>query len=137
MAKLSVTCAVILLDGKVFAACRGKGKNLAGYWEFPGGKIESGETLLECIKREMLEELNMLINPIKVLPHIVHDYENFSIDLHPVLCEVEHEKFELREHTDAGWFTCQQIEQLKWTPADLPIVMQLIKGEIEHGILVG
>jgi 8-oxo-dGTP diphosphatase len=137
MVKLSVTCAVILRDGKLFAACRGQGKNLAGYWEFPGGKVESGETLLECIKREMLEELNMLINPIKVLPHTFHDYENFSIDLYPVVCEVENEKFELREHTDAGWFTRQQIEQLKWAPADLPIVMQLINGEIEHGILVG
>jgi 8-oxo-dGTP diphosphatase len=103
---------------------------LAGHWEFPGGKLEGGESLFDCIVREIDEELSMSISPTEALPHVFHDYGDFQIELHPVLCEVEDEAFELREHRDAGWFAHDELARLKWAPADLPIVNQLIKGKL-------
>jgi 8-oxo-dGTP diphosphatase len=130
MIRLNVSCAVILKDEKVFAAQRGNDMSFSGYWEFPGGKVENGESLFDCIVREMREELCMIASPAKALSHIYHDYGEFQIDLYPVLCDVIHEAFELREHENAGWFDREELQQLKWAPADMPIVNQLINGEI-------
>lgn len=127
---LRVTCAIIRLNGKVFAALRPEGKSLAGHWEFPGGKLEPGESLFDCIAREMEEELGMRVTPKQALPHVFHDYDNFQIELHPVLCDVSSSDFELREHDDAGWFSIDGLSALTWAPADRPIVDQLVSGEV-------
>lgn len=130
MKKLSVTCAIIRRGRRVFAALRPEGKSLAGYWEFPGGKLKEGESLFDCIAREIDEELAMHVMPQRALPKVFHDYGDFHIELHPVLCDVTSEMFELREHADAGWFTLDDLEQLTWAPADAPIVKQLLQGKI-------
>jgi len=130
MLTLSVTCAVISRNKKVFAALRGQNQFLAGHWEFPGGKLEDGESLFDCIVREMDEELKMSVLPTKVLPHVYYDYGEFKVELYPVLCNVKDEFYELGEHENAGWFHRDELQQLKWAQADLPIVRQLINGEI-------
>lgn len=130
MIRLKVICAVIRNDGKVFAAQRGNDMSLSGYWEFPGGKLENDESVFDCIIREMSEELYMVVSPTKALPHVFHDYGEFEIELYPVLCDVTQEDFQLREHENAGWFGREELQKLKWAPADLPIVRQLINGEI-------
>lgn len=130
MKTLRVTCAIIRRDNKVFAALRGEGRSLAGHWEFPGGKLEEGESLFDCITREIDEELAMHVVPRQTLPHVFHDYGDFHIELHPVLCDVLSDGFELREHADAGWFALTDLESLTWAPADIPIVQQLLSREI-------
>ena len=130
MKTFTVTCAIIRLNGKVLAALRSEGKPLAGHWEFPGGKLQNSESLFDCVVREIDEELGMNIIPLQLLPCIVHDYGEFQIELHPVLCDVLSDTFELREHQEACWFDPGELNQLTWAPADIPIVEKLISGEI-------
>lgn len=131
MQSINVTCAVILLDDLVFAAFRGgQHKTLPNHWEFPGGKVEAGESLTECIVREITEELSMNIRPLRILPSVFHDYGDFNIKLFPIICSVDKSEFELNEHASAGWFRREELQLLNWAPADISIVNQLLIGEI-------
>lgn len=130
MKRFKVTCAIIFWEGKVFAAQRPDDKSLPGHWEFPGGKIEPGESMFSCITREMDEELGMRVSPKLVSAEVFHDYGDFCIELYPVMCDVDSNDFSLYEHKDAGWFEIDQLDSLKWAPADIPIVRQIVQGEI-------
>jgi 8-oxo-dGTP diphosphatase len=127
---IKVTCAVIFWEGKVFVAQRPDNKSQPGCWEFPGGKIESGESICSCIIREMDEELGMTVIPKLKLTEVLHTYNDFCIELTPVLCVVKSDHFYLHEHKDAGWFDIDRLESLNWAPADLSIVRKVIKREI-------
>ncbi|WP_417535603.1 (deoxy)nucleoside triphosphate pyrophosphohydrolase [Methylophaga sp.] len=130
MKTIKVCCAVIFWDEKVFAAQRSDDKTLPGYWEFPGGKVEQGEAIFDCISREMNEELAMIVRPSHVLPEVFYDYGDFCIELYPVMCDVDSSDFSLNEHKNAGWFDIERLNSLKWAPADLPIVRLIVQGDI-------
>lgn len=124
---LRVTCAIIFWDGKIFAARRGNTTHQAFSWEFPGGKIEAGETEAECIVRELSEELNMKPVILERLPSFVHHYENFAIELIPFICDLPLQEHMAAEHEQTGWFTPAQLLELQWAPADVPVLEYVLE----------
>jgi len=124
MSKLiDVTGAVIIRDGAVFAAQRGPGKALAGMWEFPGGKIEPGETPEESLARELKEEL--LVDAI-VGDHVTtteYEYDFGTVRLSTYLCVLSPDaEPTLTEHADSRWIPLAELQELEWAPADIPAV---------------
>lgn len=124
---IRVSCAVIKKGDKVFAAQRGPAAQQALKWEFPGGKVEPGETGQECLKRELTEELEMQVTVIRKLPSFIHHYPLFTIELIPFLCKPENEAHSVLEHSGAGWFTREQLLQLDWAAADVAVLQYVIK----------
>lgn len=122
---IDVAAAVILKDNKVFAARRRKGAHLSGYWEFPGGKLEDGETPEQCLARELKEELN--IN-VRIGPYIGESVFDYGIKIIRLIAyEVEHLSgaIELVDHDEMRWLSFNELSAVKWAPADIPLVEQL------------
>ena len=121
---LNVTAAVIVKDNKVLAARRGPGKHLEGYWEFPGGKLEENETPEECLERELAEEFSISSRVGAYIGESVYDYGEKVVRL--LAYEVEHTagNFELVDHDELRWLEINQLADLKWVPADIPLVEQ-------------
>ena len=122
---IDVTAAVICLEGKVLITQRGEGQHLAGSWEFPGGKLEDGETLEECLQREINEELSISIS---VGAHIItttHEYGNKAIKLHAFHASLVSGELKLHDHSDAQWVSINELDTYKFAPADLPIIEHL------------
>ncbi len=122
-----VVCLVLMDDsGAVLATQRPPGKRLAEHWEFPGGKIESGETDEEAIRREIREELAIELGDLQQLPSETHTYEFGSIELIPFLsqCSTRPELM-LSEHIAQKWLHADEYSSLLWAPADIPILEQL------------
>lgn len=124
---IDVTGAVIVRDGTVFAAQRGEGKALAGKWEFPGGKIEPGETPQESLARELREEL---LVDAEVGEHITtteYDYDFGTVRLSTYFCSIESESEPtLTEHHDCRWVPVPELASLDWAPADIPAVELIV-----------
>ena len=118
MKTIEVVAAIIIRDDKVFATQRGYG-DYKGWWEFPGGKIESGESLHEAIKREIREELEAEISVNKFLKTIEWDYPTFHLIMHCFICSLESESVHLKEHEASTWLTKETLCSVKWLPADL------------------
>ncbi len=116
-----VTCAVIIREGRVFAARRGKQSRQALKWEFPGGKVEHGETDEECLQRELAEELSMKVHILQRLPSHIHPYADFTIELLPFLCELLSFHHENREHHETAWLRPDELSAMDWTEADVPL----------------
>lgn len=129
MKHLTVTAAIILHDHEVLCMQRSKSKYdyLSYKYEFPGGKLEVGESLQACLKREIREELALHIHECQHYLEVVHAYEDFSITLHAYLCPVRERKFSLKEHAAYVWLKKDQLLSLDWAGADLPIVEKLMK----------
>ncbi len=120
---IDVACAVIIRnDKKILAARRPKGKYLAGKWEFPGGKIEAGETSDDAVIREIREELRTEIELIQALPIVAYSYPNFHIRLHPWLCRIVGTEPVATEHEAITWLSSKALHTLDWAEADLPIL---------------
>lgn len=114
---IEVVAAVIIRDGKLFATQRGYGE-WRGWWEFPGGKIEPGESHQEALKREIREELATDID-VKDLLHIVeYDYPKFHLKMHTYLCSILSGELTLLEHDDARWLSKENLYSVEWLPAD-------------------
>jgi 8-oxo-dGTP diphosphatase len=94
-------------------------------WEFPGGKIESNESPESCIVREIQEELNITICPIRQLADVTYQNENFSIVLIPFVCKMVGGDLSATEHTEIRWLTPNELPQLDWAQADQPIVDEI------------
>lgn len=118
-----VVCAVIVKDHKVFATQRGYGEFKDG-WEFPGGKIEQGETPEQAIVREIHEELNTEITPVRMAGTIEYDYPDFHLSMQCFLCQIKEGHLELLEHEAARWLSRDQLEEVDWLPADLHFVRE-------------
>lgn len=126
---INVTCAIILKDDKVLVTQRSEKMNLPQQWEFPGGKIEENETPENCLIREIKEELDIEIEIIESLTGNHHDYNSFSIFLIPFIAVYKSGVISLLEHKTYKWFTLQELPDLDWAPADIPILNNFIKSD--------
>jgi len=121
----NVTAAIIESGGLYLLARRGPGESLAGLWEFPGGKVEEGETFEECVVRELLEELSI---DVRVLEHFcdsIYRYESGAIKLVAYRVEILGGKMALSVHDLIDWFSPVEMLSLKLAPADIPIAERL------------
>ena len=124
MKRIEVVAAVILRDGKVFATQRGYGP-WKDWWEFPGGKMEAGESPEEALKREIREELNADIKVGDLIDTIEWDYPEFHLTLHCYFCSLESAELTLLEHESAAWVDGEALRDLRWLPADETLVSRL------------
>ncbi|KQX09156.1 DNA mismatch repair protein MutT [Flavobacterium sp. Root420] len=127
---INVTCAIILKDDKVLVAQRNEKMKLPLKWEFPGGKLEINENEVDCIKREIKEEINIEITVLKKLSHSVHDYGTFKINLIPFLAHYLSGEIKLAEHKNYKLLEKSELLNLDWAEADVPIVEEFLKLEI-------
>lgn len=121
MKKINVVAAVIVDNGKLFATQRGYGE-FAGGWEFPGGKIEEGETPEEALVREISEELATKISVGDLLCQVDYDYPSFHLSLGCYLCAVVEGDLRLLEHSAAKWLDFDGLGSVDWLPADVEVV---------------
>ena len=121
MKTIRVAAAVIRKDDKIFATQRGYG-DLKGGWEFPGGKIEDGETPQEALKREIEEELDTEILVGELIDTIEYDYPTFHLSMDCFWCEIVEGKLVLKEHEAARWLDRKTIDDVEWLPADVTLV---------------
>jgi 8-oxo-dGTP diphosphatase len=119
---IHVACAVIEHDGMILAAQRSETMNMPLKWEFPGGKLESGETPEACLVREVREELAIGISLGRALPVTTHSYETFTVTLYPFVCTPADGVMTLHEHRAIVWMEPEQMSALDWAEADLPII---------------
>ena len=124
MKTIQVVAAIIMKDNKIFATQRGYG-DFEGGWEFPGGKMEEGETREEAIVREIKEELDVDIAVKNFLTTVDYDYPNFHLIMHCFICEVIEGELTLLEHKAAKWLTKDNLDTLSWLPADTEVVEKL------------
>ena len=124
MKKIEVVAAILHRDGAYFATQRGYGE-FEGMWEFPGGKIESGESREVALKREIREELGVDITIDKFLCTTDYDYPSFHLTMHCYLCSVKSGMIELREHKSARWLTVESLDSVEWLPADKEVIEKL------------
>ena len=109
---------------KIFATQRGYGE-WKDWWEFPGGKMEAGETPEEALKREIREELSTEISVDEFLCTVEYDYPAFHLTMHCYLCSLLTEALHLNEHEAAKWLTKEELDSVKWLPADLEVIRRL------------
>ena len=124
MKMIEVVAAIIIKDGKVFSTQRGYGE-FKGWWEFPGGKIESGECPQEALIREIHEELDAEISVGELLEIVEWDYLNFHLTMHCFVCSLTSESLYLNEHEAAAWLTMETLHSVKWLPADEGILRKI------------
>lgn len=121
MKNIEVVAAVICKDGKIFATQRGYGE-WKDWWEFPGGKVEPEETHTDALKREIREELDTEIEVGDLLTTVEYDYPKFHLTMYCYICSVINGQLLLREHEDARWLASDEMESVKWLPADLKVI---------------
>ena len=127
---IQVTCAIILKDGKILVTQRSESMKLPLKWEFPGGKLEEGENEVDCIIREIKEELNIDIRIIKPLTPQAHDYGTFKINLIPFLAEYVSGEIVLAEHQAYKMLDQSKLKELDWAEADIEIVNEVVNSKI-------
>lgn len=128
MKQIEVVAAILHHNGRYFATQRGYGE-FEGWWEFPGGKIESGETPEQALQREIQEELGVDIVVGEKLCVTEHDYPTFHLTMHCYLCTLADGQIELREHKSAVWLKPQELDTPNWLPADREVVGILSRRE--------
>ncbi len=126
MKTITVICAIIIKDNKILVTQRSSKMSLPLKWEFPGGKLELGENEIECIIREIKEELNIEIQVQRKLMQNIHLYESFAINLIPYIANYESGKIYLTEHAAYKFLDKKDLLNLDWADADLPIVNELL-----------
>lgn len=123
---LHVTCAIIERDGLVLAAQRGPAMSMPLKWEFPGGKIDPGESREQCLKRELREELGIAISVGTPLSPVTHRYPGFTVTLYPFICALEGGAPTLHEHAAIAWLPPRELPSLDWAEADGPILAEYL-----------
>jgi 8-oxo-dGTP diphosphatase len=128
MKKVEVVAGVIFCQDDILCVQRPKNKlsYISEKFEFPGGKIEPGETKEEALHRELLEELNLSTNIKSFFLTVVHPYPDFELTMHSFICEVVSKELTLYEHIDQKWLKVNELNKLDWAAADLPIVKKLL-----------
>jgi 8-oxo-dGTP diphosphatase len=124
MNHIEVVAAIIRKEDKVFATQRGYGE-WKDWWEFPGGKIEQSETPEKALKREISEELSAEINVDELFSTVDYDYPKFHLTMHCYLCTLQTNAMHLNEHESARWLAKDELDSVKWLPADKSIIDKL------------
>ena len=121
---IEVVEAIILRERRIFATQRGYGE-WKDWWEFPGGKIEPGESTEDALKREIREELATEIEVDELLTTVEYDYPKFHLTMHCYLCTIISGDLSLLEHEDARWLALDELDCVKWLPADKDVIEKL------------
>lgn len=124
---IDVTCAIIYFKDRILVTQRSETMKLPLKWEFPGGKLEENESEIDCIKREILEEINIEIDIVKKLSDSIFDYGTFKIKLIPFVSNFVSGDIKLAEHKEYRLLDMSELSILDWAEADKPIVEELIK----------
>lgn len=125
--QVTVAAAIIVDGDKIFATQRGYGKFKDG-WEFPGGKVEQGETPQQAVKREIREELDTEIKVGELFDTVEYDYPDFHLTMHCFFCTVISGDLVLKEHEAAKWLTKETLDSVDWLPADIDLIKKLKAG---------
>lgn len=126
MKQIEVVAAVIRRGNEIFATQRGYGE-FKDWWEFPGGKMEAGESPVEALKREIREELDATIEVGELIQTVEWDYPSFHLTMHCFWCELACEALHLNEHEAAAWLSADNLGTVKWLPADRDILVEIGK----------
>ena len=126
MKTVNVVAAIIIHENKIFATQRGYGEFKDG-WEFPGGKIEPGETPQEALVREIKEELDIEIEVKDFLETVEYDYPEFHLSMDCFFCSIRSGELVLKEHEAAKWLTVETLDSVDWLPADQGLVEEIRK----------
>lgn len=131
MKKIEVVAGVIFWEDQVLCVQRPQNKlhYISEKFEFPGGKIEDGETKEEALHRELLEELNLSTRIKSFFLTVIHEYPDFELTMHSFICEVDSKELTLHEHIDQKWLYINELTALDWAAADIPIVDKLVLNE--------
>jgi 8-oxo-dGTP diphosphatase len=132
MDTIKVVCGIIYDGDKVFLCRRNPNKSLGGYWEFPGGKIEMGETPQSALERELKEELEMQVTVNDFFKTEVHQYEKFRIELISYKCKFINSTYRMIDHDAYEWVKVNDLNFWNLAPADIPIANELIKNESDN-----
>lgn len=123
---IKVVCAIIEKEGLILACRRKAGKARGGKWEFPGGKIKTGESPEEAIERELLEELSVYVAVDGVLGAVVHHYPDVSIELIAMKCKIEEGVIRLTDHNEFRWISLRELKSVDFSEADCGIVDKML-----------
>ncbi|WP_298324651.1 (deoxy)nucleoside triphosphate pyrophosphohydrolase [uncultured Dokdonia sp.] len=131
MKKIEVVAAIIMYGEEILCLQRPKNKltYISEKFEFPGGKIEFGETKIEALKRELIEELEIEPSIGDLFLTINHQYPDFELKMHSYICKVHTKEISLKEHISAEWLVLDKLNSLDWAAADIPIVQKLIMND--------
>lgn len=124
MKSIEVVAAVIMDGKKVFATQRGYGE-FKDMWEFPGGKTEPGETHAQALRREIMEELDTMVDVGELLETVNYDYPSFHLTMHCYLCTVESGSLVFKEHEAARWLGKDELFSVEWLPADIGVIRKI------------
>ncbi len=124
MKTINVVAAVIMKEGRVFATQRGYGEFKDG-WEFPGGKVEAGESPEEALRREIREELEVEVNVGDLIDTIEYDYPAFHLSMKCYACTIAGGSPHILEHEAARWLTADQLDSVAWLPADITLIPKI------------
>jgi 8-oxo-dGTP diphosphatase len=130
MKTIEVVAAVIFREGKVLCVQRTEHEReyISLKWEFPGGKVEVGESREEALVREIAEELVVEIHELQYLTTVEHSYPDFYLTMHAYTCALKAGEVELREHLGLKWLAVEELDQLDWAAADVPVVFTLMSS---------
>jgi len=126
MNQIDAAIAVVIRDAKVLVCQRKDGDTFGGYWEFPGGKQEDGETLHECLARELHEELAIRARPVAQLTTIEHNYPNVKLRLHPFVCEHEAGDVQHIECQASEWIDPPRLREYRFPPANESLIEEVV-----------
>jgi 8-oxo-dGTP diphosphatase len=131
MKRIEVVAAIIIHKGLILCAQRNKShlSYISEKFEFPGGKIETGETQIQALKRELKEELEIEPEIGNLFLTVTHSYPDFELKMHSYLCIIENKNIILKEHKSVVWLEKSHLMSLDWAAADLPIVQKLMNDE--------